>query len=95
MAAGVMLAFWRLDLNRAFWPVLGSMFMFRLIVYLHEHRAGTTRPPLALTLAYFFPLQNVCFLFFPILDFKTFRDTYRPERGGATPRPASSFSPAG
>src|SRR5262249_27813750 len=31
---------------------------------------------LALTLAYFFPLPNVSFLFFPILDFRTFRDTY-------------------
>ena len=34
-----------------------------------------------MTAAYFFPLQNVCFLFFPILDFKTFRDTYRPGAG--------------
>ena len=34
-----------------------------------------------MTAAYFFPLQNVCFLFFPIVDFKTFRDTYRPGAG--------------
>ena len=38
VAAGVMLAFWRLDVSRPFWPILGSMFMFRLIVYLHELR---------------------------------------------------------
>ena len=81
VAAGVMLAFWRLDVSRPFWPILGSMFMFRLIVYLHEMRRDQQRPSIALTAAYFFPLQNVCFLFFPIVDFKTFRDTYRPGAG--------------
>lgn len=76
---GLALAILRLDVRQAFWPVLGSMFMFRLIVYMHELRRGAGRPPLGLTVAYFFPLQNVCFLFFPIFDFKTFRDTYRAE----------------
>ena len=45
VAAGVMLAFWRLDVSRPFWPILGSMFMFRLIVYLHEMRREQQRPP--------------------------------------------------
>ena len=69
----------RLDLDRPFWPVLGSMFMFRLIIYLYELRREAARPPLAVTVAYFFPFQNVCFLFFPILDFRTFRDSYRSD----------------
>ncbi len=77
--AGLVLAVLRLDLSRPFWPVLGSMFMFRLIVYLYETRREAARAPLGITVAYFFPLQNVCFLFFPIFDFKTFRDTYRAE----------------
>ncbi len=83
--AGLALAVFRADYDRPFWPLLGSLFMFRLIVYLFEHRRAAGRPPLALTVAYFFPLPNVSFLFFPILDFKTFRETYRPDDtwGGA------------
>lgn len=77
-AAGVVLAMFRIERDLPFWPVLGSMFMFRLIVYLHDVRPAKGRPPLDVTLAYFFPLPNVSFLFFPILDFKTFRETYRP-----------------
>ncbi|MCI0457836.1 MAG: hypothetical protein L0Z62_12790 [Gemmataceae bacterium] len=73
------LSLWRIEFDQPFWPVLGSMFMFRLIIYLYELRRATDRPPLALTLAYFFPLPNICFLFFPILDFKTFRETYRAD----------------
>jgi D-alanyl-lipoteichoic acid acyltransferase DltB (MBOAT superfamily) len=58
------------------WPVLGSMFMFRLIVYLYDlhHRAapfGFWR-----SLAYFFMLPNVCFPLFPVVDYKTFCTTY-------------------
>ena len=73
-----------MEYDAPFWPVFGSMFMFRLIIYLFEQRRATARPPLALTLAYFFPLPNVCFPFFPILDFQTFHDTYRPEATWAT-----------
>lgn len=75
--AGLGLALTRLESDRTFWPLLGSMFMFRLIVYLYELRHRDERPDLGLTLAYFFPLPNVSFLFFPILDFKTFRTTYQ------------------
>lgn len=77
----VALAVFRLDPGQTFWPVLGSMFMFRLVVYLYDLRREAPRPPAAITLAYFFPLQNVCFLFFPIIDFKTFRETYRADAG--------------
>lgn len=77
--AALALTMARLEYDAPFWPLLGSMFMFRLIIYLFEQRRATARPPLALTVAYFFPLPNVSFLFFPILDFKTFRETYRPD----------------
>jgi D-alanyl-lipoteichoic acid acyltransferase DltB (MBOAT superfamily) len=74
---GLFLAGLRLEHDMPFWSVLGSMFMFRIILYLRELRRGTDRPPISHTLAYFFPLPNLCFLFFPIIDFKTFRETYR------------------
>ena len=58
------------------WPVLGSMFMFRLGIYLYDlrHRRGPAEP--GLILSYFFMLPNVVFLLFPVIDFQTFRRTY-------------------
>ncbi len=76
--AGAQLAALRVEKPAPFWPVVGSMFMFRLIIYVYETRRERGRPS-ALTLAYFFALPNACFLFFPIVDFKTMRATYRPE----------------
>src|SRR5262249_17460016 len=57
------------------WPVLGSLFMFRLAIYLFE--VGH-REPLGFwrSLAYFFMLPNVVFPLFPVVDFATFRRTY-------------------
>jgi hypothetical protein len=79
VVAGFVLATMRLDHPSPFWPVLGSMFMFRLIVYLYDTRHERRPPPLTTTLAYFFALPNVCFTLFPVLDFKTFRSTYYDE----------------
>jgi hypothetical protein len=83
VAAGAQLAALRADMRAPFWPVLASMFMFRLIVYVFETRHERGRPPLGHTLAYFFPLPNVCFTLFPVLDFKTFRATYYDEEDSA------------
>jgi len=60
----------------AIWPILGSMFMFRLIVYLYDlaHDRAPVSP--TRTLAYFFLLPNVCFPLFPVVDFKTFRRSH-------------------
>ena len=68
-------------------PVLGSMFMFRTIIYLydlrHEERArhsggpGSAAPvSIWARLSYFFLLPNVCFLLFPVVDYRTFRRTW-------------------
>ena len=60
----------------AVWPILGSMFMFRLIVYLYDLRHEKEPVSFGRTLAYFFMLPNVCFPLFPVVDYKTFRRTY-------------------
>ncbi|HZE73325.1 MAG TPA: hypothetical protein VE135_27770 [Pyrinomonadaceae bacterium] len=88
LAAGILLAaqraswlpsFW----SEAIWPILGSMFMFRLILYFYELRHDKTPASVTQTLSYFFMLPNVCFPLFPVVDYKTFRrnyydaDTYR------------------
>jgi hypothetical protein len=76
VGAGLLLATYRIQFPGPFWAVLGSMFMFRIIVYLFEVRQESQRPPLAQLLAYFFPLPNASFPLFPVVDFRTFRETY-------------------
>jgi hypothetical protein len=61
------------------WPVLASMFMFRLIIYMYDLRHGKAKPTLTTTLSYFFLLPNVVFPFFPVVDYSTFRRTYYNE----------------
>jgi D-alanyl-lipoteichoic acid acyltransferase DltB (MBOAT superfamily) len=58
------------------WPILASMFMFRLIIYLYDLKHGKAKPTLTSTLSYFFLLPNVVFPFFPVVDYSTFRRTY-------------------
>jgi hypothetical protein len=58
------------------WPVLGSMFMFRLIIYMYDLKHGKAAPTLTSTLSYFFLLPNIVFPFFPVVDYSTFRRTY-------------------
>jgi D-alanyl-lipoteichoic acid acyltransferase DltB (MBOAT superfamily) len=60
----------------AVWPILGSMFMFRLIVYFYDLRHDTAPVSPVRTLAYFFMLPNACFPLFPVVDYKAFRRNY-------------------
>lgn len=74
---GVLLALLRLDWlhapwSQAIWPILGSMFMFRLIVYMYDLRHDKTSFSVWRTFSYFFMLPNVCFPLFPVVDYKTF-----------------------
>ena len=66
----------RFHLPGDFWPVLGAIFMFRMIIYLYDvkHQAG----PASLKdyLSYFFLLPNYYFLLFPVVDFQAFRRGY-------------------
>ena len=67
--------------SSAIWPVLGSMFALRMIVYLYDRSHETAPPRLSQTLGYFFLLPNVCFPLFPVVDFKKFcRHYYDEER---------------
>src|SRR5205085_4182745 len=54
------------------WVILGSMLMFRIIVYLYDLKNRNAEFGLFRGMAYFFMLPNVCFPFFPIVDYKTF-----------------------
>ncbi len=57
-------------------PFLASMFMFRIILYLYEQKYNPVSVSFWQRLNYFFLFPNSCFLFFPIVDFKTSVKTY-------------------
>jgi hypothetical protein len=81
ISVGAFLAMLRADWLRApwspaIWPILGSMFMFRLIVYLYDLRHEKSPPSFTRSLTYFFMLPNACFPLFPVIDYKTFRRNY-------------------
>lgn len=63
----------------AIWAILGSMFMFRLMVYMYDLKNQTAPFSPSRGLAYFFMLPNVCFPLFPLVDYKTFCATYYNE----------------
>lgn len=82
IAAGVALVLLRMEwittpIPGAIWPILGSLFMFRMIVYMydvkHQKELSFDAPR---TLSYFFLLPNIVFPLFPVVDFSTFKRTY-------------------
>src|SRR5262245_20420417 len=81
VATGMLFAAWRMELLPApwsvkIWPILTSMFMFRLAIYIYSLKHDKKRPGTAQTLAYFFMLPNVCFPLYPVIDYSTFLRTY-------------------
>ena len=56
--------------------ILGSMFMFRLALYLYDMDNEKKKATLWERLAYFFMLPNTVFPFFPIVDYINFRRSY-------------------
>ena len=59
--------------------ILGSMFMFRIAIYLYDLRGEKEPATLWERLCYFFMLPNVVFPFYPIVDYITYRRTYYNE----------------
>ena len=58
------------------WPVLASMFMFRMVLYMYELKHAKKRESLIDTLGYFFLLPNYCFLHFPVVDYRAMQRGY-------------------
>ena len=81
LATAGVFALWRAHVlpeiwSNAIWPILGSMFMFRIALYLHALKHDEKAPTPARTLSYFFMIPNVSFPLFPVVDYLTFRRTY-------------------
>ncbi|MEZ4700600.1 MAG: hypothetical protein R2834_09755, partial [Rhodothermales bacterium] len=72
MMAGYYTTSW----STAILPILGSMFMFRMALYLYDMRNEKKPATLFERLSYFFQLPNIVFPFYPIVDYITFRRTY-------------------
>lgn len=58
------------------WPILGSICMFRIAIYLYELKHAKKREHLFDVLSYFFLLPNFAFPFFPVVDYRTLRRGY-------------------
>ena len=58
------------------WPIIASMFMFRIIIYLYELKHCKKQEKLVDTLSYFFLLPNFCFMHFPVVDYRTMQRGY-------------------
>ncbi len=57
-------------------PVVATMFMFRMMIYLYERKHARGREPIVDTLSYFFVLPNFVFPHFPVIDYRTFQRGY-------------------
>ncbi len=57
-------------------PVVATMFMFRMVIYLYEQKHARGREPLVDTLSYFFVLPNFVFPHFPVIDYRTLQRGY-------------------
>jgi len=68
------------------WPVLATMFMFRMILYLYETKHAKTPESLVDTLSYFFLLPNYYFAHFPVVDYRTLQRGYFSHDVHATQR---------
>ncbi len=58
------------------WPILGSMFMFRLVLYVMATKGDPPAQRTWWSLSYFFMLPNLVFPLFPVVDYQSFRRTY-------------------
>ena len=57
-------------------PIVASMFMFRIIIFLYELKHIKGRENLVDSLSYFFLLPNFCFMHFPVVDYRTMQRGY-------------------
>lgn len=63
---------WDTGMLAVVWPVLASMFMFRVMIYLYDRATWPKPVTPSQSTAYFFLFPNACTLLFPVIDFRTF-----------------------
>lgn len=65
-----------LGIPSAVWPIAGSIFMFRLVIYLYDHYYSKEKPTALDFFRYFYLIPNYYFLLFPVIDLQTMRRSY-------------------
>jgi hypothetical protein len=58
------------------WPVLASMFMFRMMIYMYEIKHAKGPETFLDGASYFLLLPNFCFMHFPVVDYRTMQRGY-------------------
>ena len=76
LALGTTFTWTRSTSTALFWPIVGSMFMFRMISWLDAARKNQGPRTIVETAGYFLMLPNTLFPLFPVIDAKVFRDTW-------------------
>ena len=81
LLAGVLLAAFRGEWlpfigSKTILPILGAMFMFRLVLYLYEMQFEKQPASFWAKINYFFLLPNLVFVIFPVVDYSTFLRNY-------------------
>ncbi|MSR46019.1 MAG: hypothetical protein EXS13_02960 [Planctomycetes bacterium] len=69
-------AAWLPGLPDELWPLVGSLFLFRLPIWLYDRRHMKEPPALSEFLAYCFMLPNWGCLLFPVVDFHTLKKSF-------------------
>ncbi len=57
-------------------PIVGSMFMFRLMIYMYDLKHEKKAVSVWDRLTYFFLIPNVCFPLFPVVDFQVYKRSF-------------------
>ena len=83
-AAIIAILFWNGVFPNKVIPVLGGIFMFRMIAFLHEMKHQKRPENTWIQLSYFFLLPNLIFFIFPVVDYKIFTSSYYRKPAYAT-----------
>ncbi len=75
--AAVRAGWLQLDRVESVLPLLGSILMFRLVIYLYDLKNGALPKGWGLRLSYFFMLPNFAFPFYPVVDLSAWNRSYR------------------
>jgi len=70
------LVWFRRDSPDMFWPIVGLMFMFRLLIYMQAERRHSPSSSLLEASAYFLMWPNLFFPLFLVVDYRAFQDAY-------------------
>lgn len=73
---GAIAGVWEWEATSAIVPIVGAIFMFRLILYLYDMATENSSATVWQRVAYFLQLPNLVFPLYPVIDYQTWLGTY-------------------